>query len=455
MLRNSLTSGTVYHGLVFESGASVICNQNIITKTGQFGQGAAILYSGGSNGELWQNDINGWNWGVGAIWGSSPAFRNTSNNNKNNRIRNCTYGVRVYQSSFPTICPPIQVPSATFFSGNSIYSNTYNNVHYTSGGTIYGQLTYWGGTPSGSMFYAIDAIDYANWLSSDPWAGSPSINPGPDPRPMTVAESGLQSSMDPSFFEGMELRRQGKRKEAKDFFMSYVSKYPSEQAAYVELYNCYGDDTAEDLIAFFSALPGTAAKEHKLLLAHMYSRQDNSEMARNVNNDLIKEHPNTPVAIRAKLNNAYLALYAEKDVDRAATLFNEAASRADLSTDVELSIVRRAIEAEAAMQGREEPVLRTYTSSEQREPTETDLLQNYPNPYNPATIIQYTVSEPGLVGLKVYDVLGRQIAVLVDEKKQPGDYTVSFDASKLPTGVYFYHLVAGNKSIIKKMSVVK
>jgi hypothetical protein len=89
------------------------------------------------------------------------------------------------------------------------------------------------------------------------------------------------------------------------------------------------------------------------------------------------------------------------------------------------------------------------------QPTETELLQNYPNPFNPATVIKYSVSEPQLVTLKVYDLLGRQISVLVNEIKQPGNYTVEFDASRLPTGVYFYHLTAGKQSIVKRMSVLK
>ncbi len=91
----------------------VTCNQNTITKTqyinGQYNynyqSGGAIICQSGSYGDIWKNTISGFNWGVGAIWGSSPQFMNTSNNWKNNRIMNCLYGVMVYQQSYPTICP--------------------------------------------------------------------------------------------------------------------------------------------------------------------------------------------------------------------------------------------------------------------------------------------------------------------------------------------------------------
>jgi photosystem II stability/assembly factor-like uncharacterized protein len=76
-------------------------------------------------------------------------------------------------------------------------------------------------------------------------------------------------------------------------------------------------------------------------------------------------------------------------------------------------------------------------------PTEFALYQNYPNPFNPATSIQYQVSSISQVSLKVYDLLGREVATLVNEKKYPGNYTVEFDASGLSSGIYFYQLSAG------------
>jgi len=88
-------------------------------------------------------------------------------------------------------------------------------------------------------------------------------------------------------------------------------------------------------------------------------------------------------------------------------------------------------------------------------PLSFKLEQNYPNPFNPNTVISYQLSSVSFVTLKVYDVLGREVATLVNEQKEAGDYVVNFDASKLSSGIYIYKLNAGNYSSIKKMMVVK
>jgi hypothetical protein len=88
-------------------------------------------------------------------------------------------------------------------------------------------------------------------------------------------------------------------------------------------------------------------------------------------------------------------------------------------------------------------------------PVETALLQNYPNPFNPTTGIRYQVSGVSNVTLVVYDLLGREVAVLVNERKVPGTYEVSFGASGLSSGVYFYRLTAGNVVQTRKMIVSK
>ncbi|HSW55299.1 MAG TPA: T9SS type A sorting domain-containing protein [Ignavibacteriaceae bacterium] len=83
------------------------------------------------------------------------------------------------------------------------------------------------------------------------------------------------------------------------------------------------------------------------------------------------------------------------------------------------------------------------------------LAQNYPNPFNPITKIQYAVGNRQFVSLKVYDILGRQVATLVNDEKSAGSYTVEFNAGELSSGVYYYKLTAGDFSEIKKLVLVK
>ena len=84
-----------------------------------------------------------------------------------------------------------------------------------------------------------------------------------------------------------------------------------------------------------------------------------------------------------------------------------------------------------------------------------NLSQNYPNPFNPVTIINYHLTMTNYVSLKVYDILGREVSTLVNEEKPAGKYSVSFDASKLNSGIYFYRIKAGNFVETKKMILMK
>jgi hypothetical protein len=88
-------------------------------------------------------------------------------------------------------------------------------------------------------------------------------------------------------------------------------------------------------------------------------------------------------------------------------------------------------------------------------PGEFNLLQNYPNPFNPNTSIKYIIDSRQFVNLKVYDLLGREVATLVNEEKLAGSYEVNFDASLLSSGVYFYNLQAGSFVETKKLVLLK
>jgi hypothetical protein len=88
-------------------------------------------------------------------------------------------------------------------------------------------------------------------------------------------------------------------------------------------------------------------------------------------------------------------------------------------------------------------------------PEEFYLSQNYPNPFNPTTKIKFRIADFGFVNLIVYDILGNEVATLVNEEKSAGGYEVVFDARALPSGVYFYTLRAGSFIASKKMILLK
>jgi len=89
-------------------------------------------------------------------------------------------------------------------------------------------------------------------------------------------------------------------------------------------------------------------------------------------------------------------------------------------------------------------------------PSKFSIQQNYPNPFNPSTVIRYSVPSTSDVVVKVYNVLGKEVATLVNAKQQAaGEYTVRFDAKNLASGVYFYTMTAGNYNMTKKMIFMK
>ena len=95
------------------------------------------------------------------------------------------------------------------------------------------------------------------------------------------------------------------------------------------------------------------------------------------------------------------------------------------------------------------------TMNHEKIPDSYSLKQNFPNPFNPSTIINYSIPKAGFVTIKIYDLLGREVATPVNEEKQPGNYSVHFDGSELSSEIYFYTLKAGNFYQTKKMILLK
>jgi len=83
------------------------------------------------------------------------------------------------------------------------------------------------------------------------------------------------------------------------------------------------------------------------------------------------------------------------------------------------------------------------------------LLQNYPNPFNPTTTISFVLAQSGMTNLVVYDLMGRQVAVLMDRKLSAGEYRLTFDASHLTSGIYFYRLSAGGHTATRKLVLIR
>ena len=101
------------------------------------------------------------------------------------------------------------------------------------------------------------------------------------------------------------------------------------------------------------------------------------------------------------------------------------------------------------------PYIGINTRNIQGVPDSYKLSQNYPNPFNPTTSINFSIPKAGLVSLKVFDMLGRQVAVLVNNYKTVGNYRIDFNASELSSGIYFYKMEINDFVAIKKFVLIK
>ena len=88
-------------------------------------------------------------------------------------------------------------------------------------------------------------------------------------------------------------------------------------------------------------------------------------------------------------------------------------------------------------------------------PTSYKLEQNFPNPFNPETTIQLSLAQGAFVSLRVFDILGKEVARLLNERKEPGTYSVPWDASAMPSGVYYYQLKTEDFTAAKKLAVIR
>ncbi len=100
-----------------------------------------------------------------------------------------------------------------------------------------------------------------------------------------------------------------------------------------------------------------------------------------------------------------------------------------------------------------DPIDKSKTALQQSD--DYKLFQNFPNPFNPSTKISYKIKKEGNVSLTVFNLVGQEISVLVNEKQSPGNYEVEFDASELTTGVYLYKLQVNGFTSVKRMTVLK
>ncbi|MGA9406089.1 MAG: right-handed parallel beta-helix repeat-containing protein, partial [Bacteroidota bacterium] len=475
---DSIKNPNSYNGIYISGGSNNNCYYDVISNTNHAKTAAGISYYA-SSGTVGMNDIDYYKAGIQGSWGSSPSAYLSSSITKNNRVTDCTYGLWMYHLSYGQFGVSTSYPS---WGLNSINGFTYGALVGNGDGTasgLYAECDWWGGPPGRFTFYVYSGCyGYFTYpLTADPWSGHPIptnkledndvvvptlVQSNSHSTPLNSIQTAVATQSIPidSLLIGVGLRDQNEYTEAKNFFLSYLNIHPDNQAAYVYLYSCADSETTPAIIQYFNNLPKQAAADHKLLLAQLYLKQGDSTSAKQVNDALIAANPNTPLSVRAELNNFDIALYFDHDVSAASAILTKVESQASLSTPMELSAAEEEFKYYVDPKTGKMPNVNFNTdqsssSSDSVQAVSNGSLQNYPNPFNPATTISYQIPNSGHVTIKVFDVLGRDVTTLVDEFKPSGRYTVQFDASRLASGIYFYSIRSANYNAVKKMLLLK
>ncbi len=473
---DSIGNTNSFHGIIITGGSNNNCYQNIIWKTNHLytDGGAGILYSG-SSGYVWQNDIDCYYWGFGAIWGASPYWENpNSNGGRNNRVTNCGYGAMVYQNSFPDLGDPYPP-----FGVSSIYGNNVDvsfNMSGNTTGSIDAVDVYWNGGNVNNAVLQVGSGStlYTNpYYSTDLWSGTPlpaSEKANGGVRLLNATEKissaeGQGTTLNApqplpppndSLHVGMQMRAEGNLTEAKNYFISYIQAHPDDPAGYVELYGCINDTTLSDVFNFFRAAPPNAPAIQMLLLGNLYQMEYQPALAEGVNSRIVADYPNTPIAVKAEMNNMLIDLHSNNDPLGAEALLATIETQASLVDPMEIQDAKEELATYVDPKTGKMPFLgsnqQSAISSQQ---IQNDLLQNYPNPFNPTTEIMFDVPRSGFVSLKVYDVLGREVKTLAYGYKSAGIHVAQFNGNNLASGVYFYRLTAPGVSQVKKMLLIK
>ncbi len=468
-----------YHGIVVvENGSGrPNINSNILACNGV--ANGAPTYNGTdfymSGGLLRLNAITGSNFGIYCDSYSSPSSSSNppfgergSNIVTNNRI-----GMNVYNHSYPVF--GTTGPWGPDDGCNLIYSSTDYDIAATVSSIVTAEWNWWGQSPPNpnKFFTATNStIDYSNWLpnSNCPFGGA-NIVKAPDRKTITSDPSSESTSI--LFQQAMIARSSGLYDTAKTLYrriLQITTTDVDRQHALVGLFNVFQESSDTSIVADFQSYSprGTSSLKSSVelgqiaeeLLGQSYMATKQIPKAHAVANDLIAKYPGTDLEKRALILIASLRAYDPSTDKISAEAVNELKKRFGSSIDQGLiaaldvwdNVPQIEIASPSASLGQSMKSIGPDTVSVGQVEFQ---MENYPNPFNPSTMIRYQIPKAGKVVLKVYDILGREVRTLVDAYQEVGEHSVQFNADNLASGIYFYRFSAPGINLVKKMLLVK
>jgi len=344
-----------------------------------------------------------------------------------------------------------------FIYWNSIYGNSSYEAEGYQPLTIDAEYNWWGSyPPNSSEIYTSQGavIDYLPALSSNPLSLG-KANSGND-IPLGTTADGTNSD----FGKALLLQRAGKYEEAIVIYTSVLEKERDTNLGHnslVRIGECFAFAERKGFLDFLNAniysryrlknkLTGIALElENRIYL----EKNDISAVINNYDTILNDYSEFKEMRKYALFNKGYVYLSFYNNREEAARLFDQLAS--EYPND-QLIYDSKLLLGETDIGNLKEVESNTITGTN---PTEYKLFDNYPNPFNPSTVINYSVKDAGLVKVKIYDILGSEVAELINETKEAGYHSIEFNANNLPSGVYIYTLQVNGYSASRKMLLIK
>ncbi len=398
------------------------------------------------------NDVSGFRYGSYIGGGSNALFYYASKGlYPYNRFTNNFYGITAGWGA--TITANWVVGDG----GNSIYGNTYYDAYSYNSSTIYGQKNYWGGGYPKQYTYNNSYIYVDPILTSDPWVPGgiqpiAALNGDKKVQPTTIAAkvNQDQSTTGDDFADinlGLKLENDNQISQAISHYKSLIGSDRLVTFSLTELMKIRNKYPGNKIASYFQSL--TKNKKHgalaNKLVGDIYLQSGKFDEAINTYNSIIQNYPNDYQAVNSRFGKLFAYLNIKQDRVNAGNILTEL-KQMNLQDDewqMRLAVAENLLTNSNSL-NKTLRKAKTENQVSELKPVSYSLSQNYPNPFNPTTIINYQLPKDGIVTLKIYDMLGREVATLVNEFKPSGRYEVTFDAKNLASGMYVYQLRANS-----------
>jgi parallel beta-helix repeat protein len=433
-----------YNGIYLSNSSPTIqyCNIHDNVNAGIYAINSASPY-------LYNNYMSNNYYGVYCTTNSNPKFGNGSTQGKNGLTNNYC-GVYCYNNSYP-----ILGQSSPLNGGYNNLLNAAHNIYNASSGTVYAHHVWWGTTtPANFKIYGSGTTSYTDYLSS-----SVTISPAP---PLSKTGGGLYASakdeipMLSELDRAYELVASNNLNEARTVCMNLINNYPDYSVSYnalnllKETYT--NKETTSKNNIYKTLFKEKGNKDLYAIAGLILSDIDKENKLKHID-EVIDKYKGENV-IELSLFDKFVYYYFDMEDEKSARAISD-----ELDAQFPKSI--GAIEAHKIL-GDEEYFKMNWeirpeaeTAKQAAEENKFDLGDNYPNPFNPSTTISYSLPTNGNVQIKIFDVLGSEVAKLVDETKSAGKHSVEWNGSNYASGIYFYTITFDNQTLHKKMLMIK